>query len=103
MAYIKVDHKKLSDTASAFSAYTMSHRMSMMKMEGQMIRLSSVWKGEDYAAVKREWDEMSQPDSVSVKMVEAMRNYAKFLRSSANAYKEAQSRAYNRADKLSKD
>lgn len=100
MAYIKVDYKKFEQAAKAIDTYVTRHKSNMGKIEQEMIGLSADWQGPDYTAVKKEWDEMNSTDSTSAKMLKALENYADYLRAAEKAYKEAQSRAINRADSL---
>lgn len=102
MAYIKVDHSKLEAAASSVDTYVSNHRKKMQSIGIEINGLSVSWSGKDYAQVKREWEEMNESGSTSAKMIEAMENYAKFLRYASGKYKEVQSRAVNRANSLPK-
>ena len=102
MAYIKVNHSQMETAASAIDGYVSNHKAKMRMIDSEMSNLISYWSGEDYQSVKTQWEEMKSKDSTSEKMVKAMENHAKFLRYAAGKYKEAQSRAVNRADNLPK-
>lgn len=100
MAYIKVDHKKFEHAASAIDTYITRHKSNMVKIEQEMVGLSNDWQGPDYTTVKKEWNEMNSTTSTSAKMLKALSNYAGYLRTAGKSYKDAQSRAVNRANGL---
>lgn len=100
MAYIKIDYSKFEKTASSIETYIKKHNSNMGKINQEMISLSSSWQGVDYTQVKKEWDEINAPESTSGKMLKALNNYAQFLRVAGKTYKDAQSRAVNRANSL---
>ena len=102
MAYIKVDHAKLSEAAGQIENYISKHNSSMKKMGGTVSSLSTTWKGEDHTQVQKEWVEIDSADSTSAKMVKSIQGYADSLREAATKYKDAQARAINRANQLCK-
>ena len=102
MAYIKVDHAKISEAAGQVDNYISKHNFSMKKMGGAVSSLSTTWKGEDYAQVQKKWTEIDSADSTSAKMIKYIQGYADSLREAATKYKEAQARAINRANHLCK-
>lgn len=102
MAYIKVDHAKLSQAAGRIDSYLSKHRSSMQRMRADVTSLSASWKGEDYDRLLKEWTEIEASDSTSGKMLSSVQNYADALRESASKYQDAQARAVNRANQLCK-
>ena len=102
MAYIKVDHSEFEKAASVIDSYVTKHRNNMNSINSAMNALASSWQGNDYQQVKAEWQEINAYDSTSGKMIRTMQSYADFLRFAAKKYKDAQSNAVNRANRLPK-
>lgn len=102
MAYIKVDHSKLEDAASAVDSYVSLLSKKMIKAQAEVIMLSGAWQGQDFAQLQKEFAKLDDTDSTHKQMTKAMQSYAKYLRYAAKKYKEAQSRAVNRANSLPK-
>lgn len=100
MAYIKVDHSKFSGAASAVDTYVTQLRNKMSKAEGEVNNLSGIWQGADYTQFKFQWDTVTDGESTYSEMVKSLEAYSKFLKYAAEKYKEAQSKAVNRADSL---
>lgn len=100
MAYIKVNHKKLGQTASKIDGYVNKHKARMRKIDLEMNLLRATWDGADYREVKRQWAEMQEGESTSGQMVKALENYAEFLRYAEGKYRDAQAKAINRANRL---
>jgi len=95
MAYIKVDHSRFEATANAMDTYVSSHKSHMNKANTEITDLSKAWQGADYNQFKSKWNQVMGKNSISQKMISAMEDYAKFLRFSANTYKQAQANAVN--------
>ena len=100
MAYIKVDHAKLSEAAGQIDHYISQHKSSMARMSNIVSSLSTAWNGEDYNQVQKEWMEIHSTDSTSARMIKSIQGYSDSLRAAATKYKEAQARAINRANQL---
>ncbi|MBR4050455.1 MAG: hypothetical protein IKK09_08145 [Clostridia bacterium] len=100
MAYIMVDHRRLETTASDIDGYISAHRRAMLEIDNNIVSLGSSWQGEDYYQMQREWNEMKNGSSTSEKMLKSLDSYADFLRWAAKKYKQAQTDAINRANKL---
>ena len=100
MAYIKVDHSKFESAASAIDNYVALMKNKMRSAQGEISVLSSSWQGSDFTQFKTEFDKVDNADSTHAQMLKAMESYAKYLRYAANKYKNAQSRAVNRANNL---
>ena len=102
MAYIKVDHSKLENAASAVETYVTLMKGKMASANGEVTTLSSSWQGSDFNQFKVQWDKVTNDSSTYSKMLKSMESYAKYLRYAAGKYKEAQSKAVNRANSLPK-
>lgn len=102
MAYIKVDHSKFENTASAIDRYVTLMKNKMRSAQGEVTTLSSSWQGYDFTQFKTEFDTVDNEDSTHTQMVKALESYARFLRYAASKYKNAQARAINRANILCK-
>ena len=102
MAYIKVDHKKLEKAAETIDQYVSRHRKRNTAIDSEITQLKSSWSGTDYDTLKLQWQEMNGKDSTSQKLIQTMETQADNLRFAAGKYKEAQSRAVNRAKLLPK-
>ena len=100
MAYIKVDHSKFEDAASAVDSYVTLMKNKLRSAQGQVTTLSLSWQGSDFAQFQTEFDKIDNDDSTHTQMVKAMESYANYLRFAANKYKDAQIRAINRANNL---
>lgn len=102
MAYIKVDHQKMIAAAEQIESYVAQFDRDMKQADSAVVALSASWKGQDYQQLRAEWEEMKAPDSTSAKMRSALNGYAGALREAAKKYKEAQTKAINRANSLCK-
>ena len=102
MAYIKVDHSKFEAAASAVDKYVTLMKNKMTSAQNEGATLSSSWQGLDYTQFKREFDKVDNNDSTHAQMVKSLESYSKYLRYAADKYKNAQSRAVNRANSLPK-
>ena len=100
MAYITVDHKRLEKTANDIDGYINAHRKAMSEIDNNITSLGASWQGKDYSQTVREWNEMKNSSSTSEKMLKSLDNYADFLRWAAKKYKQAQTDAINRANRL---
>ncbi len=100
MAYIKVDHSKFEGAASAVDSYVNLMKNKMRSAQGEVNILSSSWQGTDYNQFKIMFDRVDNNDSTHMQMVKSLESYSKYLRFAANKYKDAQTRAVNRANSL---
>ena len=100
MAYIRVDHNKFENAASAIDSYISRHKKNMKKVDQEVANLATSWQGKDYETFKIQWNELNASDSISTKMLNILKNYAEYLRMAAKKYKEAQTNAVNRANNL---
>lgn len=102
MAYIKVNHSKLESVASSVDNYVKLMKDKMKIAKSEVTSLSSGWQGKDYTWFKSQWDKVTNNDSTYFQMIKSLESYAKYLRYATNKYKEAQSKAVNRANGLPK-
>lgn len=102
MAYIKVDHSKFSESAKAVDDYVTLLKNKMASAEGEVNTMSSVWEGADYTQFKAQWNKVSNDESTYHEMVKALESYSGFLKYAAEKYKDAQTKAINRANNLPK-
>lgn len=104
MTKIKVNHKKLTSTASKIEENVDTAKKMMSdneKKTTQMIK--SFWNGEDAFMFIDEIERLTRRDPRFKKWVEMNLQTSKFLDSAANAYLQAQANAINRAQKIKKD
>lgn len=102
MANIKVDYSQFEKTASAIETYISQHKKRMRAIDNSVVSLNTVWQGNDYEQLKKEWQQIKSDGSTSDRMLKALDNYAEYLRFAANKYKSAQANAISRANKLPK-
>ena len=102
MAYLRVDYSKFEAAASAIDTYVASMKNKMRSASGEIDTLSANWQGSDFTQFKVQWDKVTNNDSTYSQMIKSLESYAKYLRFAAQKYKEAQSKAVNRANGLPK-
>jgi uncharacterized protein YukE len=95
---IKADHSRFEAAASAIESYTNTHKGKMNLANSEVTALNAAWAGADYVKFRERWNRLDDNGSVSQKMLSALEAYAKFLRYSAEKYKQAQINAVNRAN-----
>lgn len=100
MAYIKVDHSKFSVAANAVDTYVRQLESNMASAQGEVNHLSANWQGADYNQFKVQWSRVTNGESTYAEMIKALKSYSEFLRYSAEKYKDAQTKAINRANSL---
>ena len=101
MAYLKVDHSEFEKTASAIDDYVeLLRRKVNVEANSEIERLSASWQGDDNIQFKTQWDKVTDRDSTHYKMMKTLESYAEFLRLAAKKYKDAQTKAINRANGL---
>ncbi len=100
MAIIRADHSRLEKAAAAVDNYVAEHKKNMSDIDASMTELGLAWQGNDYEQLKIQWQQIDSNESTSGKMLQALENYAEFLRFAADKYKTAQVNAVNRAKKL---
>lgn len=96
--YIHVNHSKFEGAAQAIENYISKLNRNMAAAGSEVTTLSTTWKGGDSTQFQIQWNRVTEVDSTSKQMTKALENYAKFLRFAASEYKDAQSKAVNRAN-----
>lgn len=102
MPKIKVDHSEFEKTAKEIDVYVKVLKDNMIKSQSEVTSLSSAWQGTDFTQFKKEFSQIDNKDSTHEQMVKALESYASFLRFAGNKYKDAQTNAVNRANRLPK-
>lgn len=102
MASIKVDHSKFAGAADAVDSYVSGMKKYMNSAESEVNGLASAWLGADYTQFKAQWNQMEDSDATYTQMIKALEGYSKFLKYAADKYKDAQTKAVNRANGLPK-
>ena len=102
MAYIKVDHSRFEDAASAIDSYISLMKRKMASAQNEVDALSVSWQGKDYAEFKNQWDKIMNGDSVYKQMLAALESFSGFLRHAKEKYLETQASAINSANGLPK-
>lgn len=101
MAVIQVNHQALRNTAQAIDDYCDTLDKEMKQADSTvMTMLVTDWVGRDASDFRSKWEDVDNNDSVVKKFRSSLRSYSKALRSSANAYQDAQETAYNLASLL---
>lgn len=102
MAYIKVNHQKMLEAANQVDDYLTRLNKNMALIDSAVLSMEGEWKGEDYQQVKKEWNEINSSGATTDKMRTSLKSYAGSIREASKLYKEAQTRAINRANSLCK-
>lgn len=100
MAYIRVDFNRFEASISAIDAYVASMKNKMRSADCEVTTLSANWQGSDYSQFEAQWEKVTNNDSTYCQMVKTLESYASYLRYASQKYKNAQSRAINRANAL---
>ncbi|MEH6993434.1 WXG100 family type VII secretion target [Neobacillus drentensis] len=98
--FIKVNHSQFENAADAIDTYLSSQKRNMAAAEREVQNLGATWQGTDSKQFQLQWNKVEDNESTSKNMSKALENYANFLRFAASQYKEAQSKAVNRANWL---
>ena len=101
MPFIRVDHSRFEATANQIERYIAYTKSRMNFAQSTVNSLTNTdWLGQDAGAFRVKWEELSQTGSTYDKMIKSLSNYARYLRYVANSYKNAQTNAVNRAQRL---
>mgnify|MGYP005610381609 CR=1 FL=1 len=98
--FIHVDCSKFNKTAEKIETYIENHEKNMKLATQEVKALSSTWQGKDAIEFQNQWNEVTEKKSTSQEMIQALENYAEFLRYAGNQYKDAQAKAVNRANRI---
>ena len=72
----------------------------MKSAQGEVDALAASWQGSDNSQFEAQFNKLDNSDSTHRKMLKALESYSNFLRYAEAQYKEAQSKAVNRANLL---
>lgn len=99
--WIEVNHQVLKSVADAASTYCAAQKQEMISAD-QEIRslLGSGWTGPDAQAFGMQWEGVDASDSAATLFYNAVKNYGEALQACAELYRDAQAKAYNRAQLL---
>ena len=100
MAYIKVDHSKFESAAAEIDEYVNSLKRNMQSANGEITKLAANWQGADFAQFNIRWNNVTNSESTYYKFINSLESYSKYLRYASQKYKDAQTRAVNRAESL---
>lgn len=97
---IKVDHSKFESTANKIDNYISEAKRKMNSMNNEMSGLMSGFSGKDAAAFSGQWDKVDEEGSVYRNMNKSLQSYSDFLREAGKKYRDAQTNAINRANRI---
>ncbi len=97
MAYIKVDHKKISSAANELEEYIEKLKGDMKSARREVDNLASTWAGQDHEHFKREWEDLEEGESAYKNALNKLEAYQSFLKLAAKEYRDAQIDAVNRS------
>ena len=98
--FIHVDYSKFNKTAEELETYIKNHEKNMKRATQEVKALSSTWQGKDAATFQNQWNGVTEKGSTSEAMIQAIQNYADFLRYAGKQYKDAQKEAVDHAFKI---
>ena len=99
--WIEVNHQVLKNVANAASTYCAVQKREMSSADADIkSMLSSGWTGADARAFGGQWEGVDASDSTATKFYNAVKNYGEALEACAQLYRDAQAKAYNRAQLL---
>lgn len=98
--YIKVNHSKLKDTASAVEKNIAIYEETMTSATNEVNALGADWQGSDYQQYANQWDKLDDSDSLQQFLRKTMQDYADYLKYCAAQYAQTQADAINRAKAL---
>ncbi len=100
MATIRVDQSRLKRSSNTVSQYLSSMKSNMRTAQQEISRLSTEWQGKDATQFAAQWDQITSGNSSYNRALKALESYANYLKMAEKEYKNAQSRAINRANAL---
>lgn len=103
MARIEVNHATLRKVAQDITSYCDAQDAQMRRANQSVKALTTTyWVGLDSEAFDKKWAEIDGDSSVAHRFREALKGYAANLNACADAYREAQAKAYSAACRLPK-
>ena len=101
MFVINVNHQDLRSVATSIKTYCDAQEKEMNAGVPQVqSTIRTAWLGADADAFSQKWAEVNGPNSVAIKFLESLRDYATRLESCANEYENAQADSVNKAGLL---
>ena len=97
MAYIQISDSQFLTTANQIDDYLSFMKKKMQEADQKIDELSAAWQGTDEVQFRAQWAALTAPGSTYSQMVEALENYANYLRYAEKQYNGAQLRAKSRA------
>ena len=99
--WIEVNHQVLKNVADAASTYCSTQKREMSSADQEIkSMLGSGWTGSDAQAFGGKWEGVDASDSTTTQFYNAMKSYGEALQACAELYRDAQAKAYNRAQLL---
>lgn len=97
MKQIIVEPGRLTDTASRIEQANMDYERLYQSLYAEVDKMSEAWQGKDNVAFSTQIRTFEK-DLRSISII--MRQYAEFLRNSAQAYQDTQDEIYSQASRL---
>lgn len=98
--YIQVDHSQITSAVSQLREYISMCELKLASADNEVAMSEEFWKGEDAAKFRVQWRAFIDEGASQKQFIESLSNYAIFLESASNQYKQAQIDAINRASRL---
>lgn len=98
MSYIKVNHAKLENAARNIENSLQRQKSHLDSADKQVNNMKQSYSGEDYNAFSSQWAGVRAKGSFVTKTTNAIESYAEYLKFAAKEYKDAQSKAVNKAN-----
>ncbi|WP_043932156.1 hypothetical protein [Bacillus sp. EB01] len=99
-SYIKVNYNEFERAANTIDSYISRQKKNMSLASHEVHSMGAAWKGEDYQSFLLKWNKLDDSDSTTYAFMKSLESYAEVLRYSAAQYKEAQSKAIQKANSL---
>jgi uncharacterized protein YukE len=100
MAYIKVDHSRMLAVANSLDGYVNKYNSLLLQAAQSTDGIGGAWQGTDYAEFRNKINTLTNSDSSLKKTAKSYQAFSDQLRDSAARYRDAQSRAVNRANNI---
>lgn len=99
--YIEINHSKLGNSALAINEY-LDYIVKYMNLSTDKVNqlTSKNWLHDDALEFRNRWLKHNDSTSVTSKMKASLRNYSNSLKYAENQYRNAQSKAINKANMI---
>lgn len=99
--WIEVNHQNIKNLAATASKYCDTQKREMSSADTDIkSMLTSGWTGSDAQAFGAQWEKVDDSASTATQFYNAMKSYGEALEACAELYRDAQAKAYNRAQLL---